>query len=64
MQTSRFWIVGGEYATTAFEQLIEGTQRVLGPYGERRAAEDAWRQVSEENRSQCLMRFTIASERA
>ncbi|MCX5515955.1 hypothetical protein C3941_05030 [Kaistia algarum] len=63
MNTSRFWIVGGEYASMTFDRLIEGTQRVLGPFGERRAAEDAWRRLSEENRSQCLMRFTIASER-
>lgn len=63
MQTSRFWIVGGEYATMAFEQLIEGTQRVFGPFGERRQAEDAWRRLSEDHRSQCLTRFTIATER-
>ncbi|MBB3932902.1 hypothetical protein GGR25_003966 [Kaistia hirudinis] len=63
MHTSRFWIVGGEYASMAFDRLIEGTQRVLGPFGERGAAEEAWRRLSEENRSQCLMRFTIAAER-
>jgi len=64
MNPSRFWIVGGEYASMTFDRLIEGTQRVLGPFGERRAAEEAWRRLSEENRSQCLMRFTIASERS
>ncbi|MCX5497125.1 hypothetical protein OSH11_20645 [Kaistia dalseonensis] len=63
MQAPRFWIVGGEYASMAFDRLIEGTQRVFGPYGERRAAEEAWRRLSEESRSQCLMRFTIAAER-
>ena len=64
MQTSRFWIVGGEYATTAFETVIAGTERVLGPFAERRSAEDAWRRLAEESRSQCLMRFTIAAERS
>lgn len=64
MEMSRFWIVGGEYASTAFETVIAGTERVLGPYAERRSAEEAWRRLSEESRSQCLMRFTIASERA
>ncbi len=63
MQTHRFWIVGGEYVSTAFEKLIEGSERVLGPYPERRAAEDAWRRLSEASRSQCCVRFTIAAER-
>lgn len=62
MQASRFWIVGGEYATTAFERLIEGSERVIGPFPERRAAEDAWRRLSEASRSQCCVRFTIAAE--
>lgn len=64
MQNSRFWIVGGEYASTAFETVIAGTERVLGPFAERRSAEDAWRNLSEAHRSQCLMRFSIAAERA
>ena len=63
MQPSRFWIVGGEYASTAFETLIAGSERVLGPYGERRAAEEAWRRLAEASRSQCCVRFTIAAER-
>ncbi|SHF23041.1 hypothetical protein SAMN02745157_1957 [Kaistia soli DSM 19436] len=63
MQPSRFWIVGGEYVSTAFDTLIEGSERVVGPFGERRKAEDAWRRLSEDNRSQCCVRFTIAAER-
>ncbi len=59
---ARFWIVGGEYVTTAFDRLIEGSERVFGPYGERRAAEEAWRRLSEAERSRCCVRYTIAAE--
>lgn len=62
MTKARFWIVGGEYASTDFTDLVAGSARVFGPYGERRAAEDVWRRVSEDFRSQCLVRFTIAAE--
>ena len=62
MQLSRFWIVGGEYATTAFDRLIEGSERVLGPFADRRTAEMAWRRLSEDTRSQCCVRYTIAAE--
>lgn len=62
MQTSRFWIVGGEYATTAFEKLIEGSEKVIGPYADRRTAEAAWRSLAESSRSQACVRFTIAAE--
>ena len=49
---------------TGFETVIAGTERVLGPFAERRSAEEAWRNLSEAHRSQCLMRFSIAAERA
>jgi hypothetical protein len=63
MGASCFWIVGGEYQNTGFADLIPGTGRVVGPFGEESEAEQAWRKLSEEHRSQCLVRFTIAIER-
>lgn len=62
MQLSRFWIVGGEYATTTFDRLVEGSERVVGPFADRRTAEAAWRRLSEDTRSQCCVRYTIAAE--
>ena len=62
MQKSRFWVVGGEYTTTDFETLIQGTERVVGPFETRNDAERTWRALSEDFRPQAQVRFTIAHE--
>ena len=62
MNGTRFWIVGGEYTCCLFENLIRGTERLLGPYASRDEAERAWRRLSEEFRPQAQVRFTIAQE--
>jgi hypothetical protein len=62
MSNPRFWVVGGEYRSLDFSEIIDGTQRLLGPYAERDAAERSWREVSERNRSHCTVRFTIVQE--
>jgi len=63
MDSSLFWIVGGEYQCMGFDHLVPGTERVVGPFADEAAAELAWRELSEKHRSQCLVRFTIATER-
>lgn len=63
MDYSIYWIVGGEYRSFTFTDLVPGTGRLMGPFADKINAERAWRQVSEEHRSQCLVRFTIATER-
>ncbi len=60
--TLRFWIVGGEYDDTSFTTLVQGTERLLGPFRTRGEAERAWREVSQNTRSFALARFTIATE--
>ena len=63
MSESRYWVVGGEYRSLDFEQMIDGTQRLVGPFDGRDAAEQSWRELSEQHRAHCTMRFTIARER-
>jgi hypothetical protein len=58
----RFWVVGGEYRSFEFEELMEGTERVFGPFASRSAAEAVWRDTSERHRAQSTVRFTIAQE--
>jgi len=58
----RYWVVGGQYESLTFDRLVHGTQFVLGPFGRREDAENAWREVSDKTRSQATMRFTIAAE--
>jgi hypothetical protein len=64
MNGSRYWVVGGEYTCCEFEILIQGTEKLIGPFGSREEAEQAWRRLSEEHRPRAQMRFTIAQEGA
>lgn len=60
----RFWIIGGEYTDTRFESLIDGTERLIGPFAEHREARAVWDRVAAETRSVCTARFTIVQEGA
>lgn len=60
---NRFWVIGGEYKSLHFEEIIDGTERLIGPFAARNEAETTWREVSERHRPQCNVRFTIVEER-
>jgi hypothetical protein len=60
----RFWVIGGEYMTVKFDRMVDGTERVFGPYVERSEAERMWRTESERHRSECCVRFSIVEEKA
>ena len=62
MSNFRYWVVGGEYRSLDFAEVVDGTQRLIGPFDRRETAERSWREVSEQHRSDCTMRFTIAQE--
>ena len=62
MSNPRFWVVGGEYRSLDFAEVVDGTQRLIGPFEGRDAAERSWREVSEQHRADCTIRFTIARE--
>ena len=64
MANKRYWVIGGEYRSLDFDQIIDGTGRVIGPFSSATHAEYAWRAISEEYRSNCNMRFTIVMEGA
>jgi hypothetical protein len=62
MTMNRFWVVGGEFHSLGFEEIVSGTEQVFGPFGSRDDAEHTWRNVSEQNRARCTVRFTIVQE--
>ena len=62
MHQSRFWVVGGEYTSCNCETIVQGTERVVGPFESRIEAERTWRSLSEDHRPQAQVRFTIAQE--
>jgi hypothetical protein len=49
----RFWIIGGEFQSLGFDEIVNGTERLIGPFGTRDEAERTWRDVSEEHRARC-----------
>ncbi len=59
---TRFWVVGGKYADTGFDELVSGSERLMGPYSDRDAALVAWRRVAEETRGDCCARFAVVEE--
>jgi hypothetical protein len=64
MSKSRFWVVGGQFRSLEFEEIVDGTECLFGPFDTRDDAERRWREVSEENRWRCNVRFTIVQEGA
>lgn len=60
--SERYWVIGGEYESTAFDRLLDGTERVIGPFVQHDAAKRAWESLAVETRSICNARFTIVRE--
>jgi hypothetical protein len=58
----RFWVIGGEYTCLGFEQLVEGTEKVAGPFFHKSAAEAVWRRLSESDRCRAQVRYAIVAE--
>jgi hypothetical protein len=62
MTNERYWVVGGEYEDLAFRRLKRGAGEMLGPFDDKRTAQDMWRWVSWRNSGRATARFSIASE--
>lgn len=62
MSDNRFWVLGGEFHSLGFDEIVSGTERVFGPFSTRDEAESTWRDVSQQTRSRCTVRFTIVQE--
>ena len=40
---TKYWIVGGEYADTSFDRLLDGTAEIKGPFASRETAlDESW----------------------
>lgn len=59
---SRYWVVGGEYRDTRFEELRDGTSELYGPYASYETARARWQAAAEATRCNAHMRYTIARE--
>ena len=48
MQSNRrYWIIGGEYEDTRFENMRRGSHEVIGPFDDRDLAERTWRSLAQ-----------------
>jgi hypothetical protein len=59
---NRFWVVGGEYKDTRFDEVKDGTREVYGPFDSYDNARTRWQSAVEATRCNAYMRFTIARE--
>jgi hypothetical protein len=64
MQSNRrYWIIGGEYEDTRYENMRRGSHSVLGPFEDLDLAERTWRSMAAEAPSP-RVRYTIAVDPA
>ena len=60
--TSRYWVVGGDYADCNFSQLTPGTESIHGPFECELRARTEWQRLTFRDRTEATRRYTIASE--
>jgi len=60
--SKQYWVIGGEYADTRFERIVNGGAKALGPYASYDAALVAWREIAVATRPMAHTRFTIAAD--
>lgn len=60
--TKRFWVVGGEYGDTAFQKLVEGTERMIGPFDDERQARTEWTRLTYCPAATATTRYSITTE--
>ncbi|MCZ6496917.1 MAG: hypothetical protein O6924_12160 [Alphaproteobacteria bacterium] len=57
---SKYWVVGGKYASTDFSNLAPGAEDVrIGPFVSYAEAKSAWAELSRQASEQCNVRFVI-----
>lgn len=54
-----FWVIGGEYTNTRFEEFVPGKEEKHGPFDTYEAAKAKWHERSWMNVDNCHARFTI-----
>lgn len=59
----QYWVVGGEYASTSFDELADnGQEEVYGPFERYQDAVKEWRERSWATVDNCNARYRVVSE--
>ena len=62
MNDIKYWVVGGEYETMAFDNVVKGKEIASGPFFSKEEALRVWRDLSEINRPCALTKYSIATQ--
>ncbi len=62
--TTRYWVIGGEYADPDFRALVPGTETMAGPFADESRARTEWTRLTccPERRHVATVRYSIAAE--
>jgi len=58
----RYWVIGGEYADSAFSQLEAGSESVHGPFNDEIRARTEWQRLTFRDRCGATTRYAICVE--
>ena len=58
----RYWVIGGEYADTAFNQIEPGSESVHGPFNDELRARTEWQRLTFRDRCGATTRYAICVE--
>ena len=58
----KYWVIGGEYEDGCFDGLVEGTQRIAGPYPDEGRARTEWTRLTFRDGACATERYHIAVE--
>ncbi len=60
--SERYWVIGGEYRSTRFEELKPGTEKLMGPFPSMYDARKVWRDISMASSACAMTRYAITAE--
>ena len=61
-QDIRFWVIGGKYTSTLFDEVQTGSHEVFGPFNQYSLAHAKWHERTQETRWDACSRYTITTE--
>ena len=60
--TQRYWVVGGDYADSEFQQITPGTATISGPFADMGQARTEWQRLTFRDHCGATTRYSICVE--
>ena len=58
----RYWVIGGEYRDCLFDEVVPGTEEILGPFPDQVRARTEWQRLTFRDRLAATTRYVITHE--